>query len=135
MQNSRKRKILIVEGEQHLRLLYKVSFKDIGYIVSLAATSSDAIFSAKANKPDLVIVDLGSPPDDGLKLISAIHRTNIHLPIIINTGYSHLKGDPRIGIADAFITKSSNLDELITKAAELLQDNRRCMQLTSSAST
>lgn len=134
MQNGCKRKVLIVEAEEYLRLLYRISFKDLGYEVSLAATRCEAIFSVKTKRTDLVVMDLGSPPDDGLNMISDIRQTNSNLPIIINTGYGHLKGDSRIGIADAFIIKSSNLDELLTKAAELLQNYKKGMLQTSSAS-
>jgi len=120
MRNGKKRKVLIIDGEANLRLLYGANFKMSGYKVSLAATGAEAVVSAKTEKPDLVILDLKLPDNDGFDTMAALLHEDQHLPVIINTGYAHFRADIRSWAADAFMIKSSNVDELMTTASELL---------------
>ena len=113
-------KILIVEDEQHQRELYAMELQDEGYEVDQAANRKDAVDKVKAGKYDLVILDIRMPEMDGIEALGKILSRDKKIPIIIYTAYSNYKSNFMTWTADAYITKSSNLQELKDKIREIL---------------
>ncbi|HSV97928.1 MAG TPA: response regulator [Spirochaetota bacterium] len=114
------RKILVVEDEQHQRELYTMELQDEGYEVDQAANGREAVDKVKANKYDLVVLDIRMPEMDGIEALGKILSRDKKIPIIIYTAYSNYKSNFMTWTADAYITKSSNLDELKGKIQEIL---------------
>ncbi len=113
-------KILVVEDEQHQRELYAVELQEDGYDVDQASNGKEAVDMVKSNKYDLVILDIRMPEMDGIEALGKILSRDKKIPIIIYTAYSNYKSNFMTWTADAYITKSSNLDELKEKISELL---------------
>ncbi len=113
-------KILIVEDEQHQRELYAMELQEDGYEVDQASNGKEAVDMVKDNKYDLVILDIRMPEMDGIEALGKILSRDKKIPIIIYTAYSNYKSNFMTWTADAYITKSSNLDELKEKISELL---------------
>lgn len=61
--------ILVVEDEAPIRRLLNVLLEAQGYRVVLAQTAAEARIRAAETPPDLVILDLGLPDEDGLDLL------------------------------------------------------------------
>ncbi len=113
-------KILIVEDEQHQRELYAMELQEEGYEVDQASNGKEAVDMVKDNKYDLVILDIRMPEMDGIEALGKILSRDKKIPIVIYTAYSNYKSNFMTWTADAYITKSSNLDELKEKISELL---------------
>jgi DNA-binding response OmpR family regulator len=113
-------KILVVEDEQHQRELYAMELQDEGYEVDQAANGREAVDKVKANRYDLVVLDIRMPEMDGIEALGKILSRDRKIPIIIYTAYSNYKSNFMTWTADAYITKSSNLDELKGKIQEIL---------------
>lgn len=113
--------ILVVDDEENIRLLYQQDFTANGYSVISVADFDEAKTAFVENPIDLVILDLKlTPQDGGLEILRWMRETNRKIPIIINTAYPAYKTDFSSWLADAYIVKSSNLDELKESVKRLL---------------
>ena len=113
-------KILIVEDEENLRELYAEDLEESGYDVEKAINGKEAMDLVRKGNFDLVIMDIRMPEMDGIETLGKIITMEKKLPVIIYTAYSNYKRNFMTWTADAYLTKSSNLDELKNKIKELL---------------
>jgi two-component system response regulator (stage 0 sporulation protein F) len=118
------KKILIVEDEESLRLLYEEELKAEGYEVITAGNGREAIQKLEEEKPDLIILDIVMPVMDGLEALGRIVGKERKIPIILNTSYPGYRQDFISWAADAYVTKSTNLEELKKKVRELLEKGK-----------
>jgi CheY-like chemotaxis protein len=119
-----KKKILIVEDEEGLRLLYEEELRVEGYEVITAQNGREAIQKLEEEKPDLIILDIVMPVMDGLEALGRIVGKERKIPIILNTSYPGYRQDFISWAADAYVTKSTDLDELKNKVRELLEKGK-----------
>jgi two-component system KDP operon response regulator KdpE len=77
-----KPKILVVEDEADIRRFVRMALETEGLSVFEAATAKQARIDAASRKPELAIVDLGLPDNDGKRLISDL-RTWSGMPIVV----------------------------------------------------
>lgn len=98
--------ILIIEDEESIQNIIKAFLEDAGYTVVLAADGLEGIEQFRANKPDLVLLDLMLPKIDGFA-VCEILRKESRVPIIMLTALddddSQMKGFD--ALADDYITK------------------------------
>ena len=75
-------RILVVDDEPQIRKFLRISLKANGYEVIEADTASAGIEAARTGRPDLLILDLGLPDQDGQEVISAV-REGSDMPIVV----------------------------------------------------
>jgi DNA-binding response OmpR family regulator len=115
-----KKRLLIVEDEKNLCLLYKEELTEEGYNVTAVTDADSAMKQIKKRTFDLIITDIRMPAKNGIELITQIMALRKDIPIIINTAYQSYKHDFMTWAADAYIVKSASLDELKAKIKELI---------------
>ncbi len=115
-----KKRLLIVEDERNLCLLYKEELTKEGYKVTAVPDADSALEQIKKKAFDLIITDIRMPAKNGIELITQIMALRKDIPIIINTAYQSYKHDFMTWAADAYIVKSASLDELKAKIKELI---------------
>ncbi len=118
-----KKKILVVEDEESLRLLYEEELKAEGYEVLTAGNGREAIQQLEEGQPDLIVLDIVMPVMNGMEALGRILGKGRKIPIILNTSYSGYRQDFMSWAADAYVTKSDDLTELKNKIRELLESN------------
>jgi DNA-binding response OmpR family regulator len=114
------KRILVVEDEKALCLLYAEELGRAGYEVTTAYDADAALAELTNRDFDLIITDIRMPGKNGIELITQIMGLRKDIPIIINSAYQSYKEDFMTWAADAYVVKSSSLDELKQKIKELV---------------
>lgn len=105
-------KILVVDDEEPIRLLYEEELKDEGYEVAMAASGQGLLERIEQERPDLIILDIKLADADGLDLLQEIRNRYYDLPVILCSAYEVFKRDIKAIAADAYVVKSSDLTPL-----------------------
>ncbi len=116
------KKILVVEDEESLRLLYQEELKNEGYEVVTVESGEEAIEILEKNNIDLVVLDIRLTGINGLEALEEMLLKNRNLKVIINTAYANYKDDFSSWLADAYLIKSSDLTELKETIKNLLEE-------------
>ncbi|MEZ4998323.1 MAG: response regulator [Bacteroidales bacterium] len=74
--------ILIIDDEVQIRRLLEISLSTYGFNTFFAATGKDGLVAAATHSPALIILDLGLPDIDGMKLLQSL-REWYTKPVII----------------------------------------------------
>jgi len=85
-----------------------------------ASNAEQALEYVETMKPDLVVLDIRMAGMDGIEALQRILDMDNTIPVILNTAYSSYKENFLTWSADAYITKSSDVSELLAKVKELL---------------
>jgi DNA-binding response OmpR family regulator len=119
-----KKRILLVDDEEDLRKMLAFRLEAVDYEVLQAGDGKEGLDKARADRPDLVILDLMLPKIDGFKVCRMLKfdEKYKHIPVIMFTARAQ-KSDEDLGRemgADAYITKPFDPQNLLGKIKELL---------------
>lgn len=119
------KKVLIVEDEQDILQLVKLFLEKEGFRVVTAVTGPEGLRGVKAEKPDLVVLDLMLPEMDGLEVCKRLRAApdTAMLPIIMLTAKAE-ESDTIIGLelgADDYVTKPFSPKALVARVKALLR--------------
>jgi len=122
-------KILIVEDEANIRQLVRYNLEKEGYQVLEAPDGLQGLKLAKAEKPDLLLLDLMLPQLDGLEVCRNLkgNPATSALPIIMLTAKSE-EIDKVIGLelgADDYMTKPFSPRELVARIKAVLRRSQK----------
>jgi DNA-binding response OmpR family regulator len=113
-------KILVVDDDLHIQRLYKEEFEEEGYEVVIASNGKEAIEMFDKEVPDLVTLDILLPDVDGIRLLRQMKEKRPKVPIIMSTAYDY-RDDFAVWASEAYIVKSSDLDELKSMIKKLIE--------------
>jgi two-component system response regulator (stage 0 sporulation protein F) len=109
-----KRKILIVDDQNGIRVLLVEVFNSEGYRTFQASNGKLALEIVKRESPDLVLLDMKIPGMDGLDILKHIKQIDPEMKVIMMTAYGELdmiKEATDLGALMHF-TKPFDIDEL-----------------------
>ena len=118
-------KILIVDDEEAIQILYAEELTEEGYKVMTTSDGSRLLEIIGQERPDLIVLDIVVGEYSGLDLLQDIRSTYCNLPVILCTAYSTFKYDLRSIAAAHYVTKSSDLTELKLKIKMSIKGNRQ----------
>lgn len=113
-------RLLVVDDEDNIRLLYSQELSDEGYEVTGAATAAEAVARLEEGEFDLVVLDIKLKNESGLDLLQRIVKERHEMPVILCTAFSCYKDDFSAWLADSYVVKSSDLQELKDEIKRLL---------------
>jgi two-component system, OmpR family, alkaline phosphatase synthesis response regulator PhoP len=127
-------KILIVEDEAHIRELVSFNLLKEGYIVIEAEDGVSATTLVRREKPELVLLDLMLPGQDGLEVCRLLksQKETAGIAIIMLTAKAE-EIDKVLGLemgADDYLTKPFSPRELIARVKAVLRRSQKDASLT-----
>jgi CheY-like chemotaxis protein len=125
-----RKKILIVDDNEVILKTLSLKLKAGDYEVLTATDGSEAVSAARVKKPDLILLDIGFPPEvsgvpwDGFQIINWLKRMEEtkEIPVIVITGSDAAKYKDRALSegAVAFFQKPVNNDQLLATMKRIL---------------
>jgi two-component system, NtrC family, response regulator AtoC len=109
------RTILVVDDEAAIRKLLADLLKDAGYRVQQAKSGAEAIAAVAKDMPDLVMMDVKLPDQDGLAILRQLKREHADLEVIVMTAFGGSSSAIKAMEAGAYdyVTKPFEIDDLL----------------------
>jgi two-component system KDP operon response regulator KdpE len=120
--NAAPAKVLVIDDDRAIRKLLRTGLSTQGYDI-LDAPDGRTALDLLAQKPDLVILDLGLPDIEGLELLKTIRASNESVPIVVLSSRGDEAGKVEaldLG-ADDYVTKPFGVDELLARLRTALR--------------
>ncbi|HSC17518.1 MAG TPA: response regulator transcription factor [Rhizomicrobium sp.] len=124
-------RILLVEDDNDLQRLLKTALSDAGYVVDTASDGEEGHFLGDTEPYDVVILDLGLPKMDGVRVLEQWRKAGRKMPVLILTARDRWS-DKVAGFdagADDYLAKPFYTEELLARVRALV---RRAAGLASS---
>lgn len=122
---NNKYKILVVEDDENIRAFVSTMLEASGYQVIPAGTYGQARSLFSSYLPDLVILDLGLPDQDGMAFLTALRRSAA-TPVIVLSARTDEKD--KVGALDAgandYVTKPFSSAELLARVRSAIRSSR-----------
>lgn len=118
-------RVLVVEDNSLLRHHLCVQMREMGHQVDAAEDAKEADYFLQEHAPDIAIIDLGLPGEDGLSLIRRWRTHQLKLPILVLTARESWQDKVAVleAGADDYVTKPFHLEEVIARMQALMRRN------------
>ncbi len=118
--------ILVVDDEKHIRTLLRQELEGAGYTIIEAQDGREAIQLAKAERPDLIILDILMPGLDGFEVTTILKQSEktSDIPIMILSIVEDRDKGYRLGV-DSYLTKPVDFERLLTTVSELVPSGQQ----------
>jgi DNA-binding NtrC family response regulator len=123
-------RLLVVDDDANIRLLYAEELRDEGYEVVTAASSAETAEKLLGSTFDLAILDIKLKNENGIELLQKLVKERHDMPVILCSSFSCYKDDFSAWLADGYVVKSSGLTELKQEIARVLTKRLRKVVLS-----
>lgn len=106
------KKILLVDDDESIQLLYNEELNEEGYEVISAIDGEEALEKFQQQPVDLVILDIQMPGMNGIEVLRRMKTINPEIPVILSSAYTEYKQDLSSWASDEYVVKSADLKEL-----------------------
>jgi DNA-binding NtrC family response regulator len=113
-------RLLVVDDEANIRLLYADELKDEGYEVITAANITEATERLQEGTFDLAVLDIKLKNESGIELLQKLVKERHDMPVILCSAFSCYKDDFSAWLADGYVVKSGDLTELKHEISRVL---------------
>ncbi|MUN64857.1 response regulator [Kocuria sediminis] len=118
-------RVLVVDDEKPLAQMIATYLTRAGYDVATAHTGPEAVEAARAQAPDVVVLDLGLPGLDGIEVCRRIRGfSECYVLMLTARGDEDDKLAGLAAGADDYITKPFSVRELVARVAAVLRRPR-----------
>ncbi len=127
-------KILLVDDDRDFVEATKIILESVPYQVAVAYDGSEALAKVRAEKPDLIILDIIMPQEDGFKVCRALKEDPqlARIPVIMLTSLSERMGETIFSVTDGlmleaedYVDKPVSPQELLAKVAKFLEERSK----------
>ena len=121
-EQTRKKKILIVDDEPDMVYSLKLTIENAGYETTIANNGQEALKKVREEQPDLIVADVLMPVMDGFEFYKRLKQNKVtaFIPVIILTARGHMEDAFKVVGVDDFFAKPFENDILLSKIKRLL---------------
>jgi two-component system, OmpR family, response regulator len=115
--------VLVVDDEAVLAEMVSMALRYEGWNISTAGDGSSAIATARAQRPDVVVLDVMLPDMSGLDVLHKLREENPQLPVLLLTAKDAVE-DRIAGLTaggDDYVTKPFSIEEVVLRLRALLR--------------
>lgn len=115
--------ILVIDDEPQIRRFMRISLGAEGFSYLEAESAARGLELAASNRPDLIILDLGLPDQDGSTTLKALRQWS-RVPVLVLTARDAEEEKVKLleGGANDYLSKPFGIKELIARVRVLLRD-------------
>jgi len=116
------KRVLVVDDEKNIRILFQDELEEAGYEVEAAASGREALEMVEDAPFDLLVLDIRMADMTGIEVLQELRQRDIRVPVIMCTAVRGLKDDFTVWDAEvfAYLTKPVDLDDLKQKVSQAL---------------
>ncbi len=129
-------RILVIEDDEDVARLEQAVLERAGYAVRVTGSGAEGLELADAERPDVIILDVGLPDISGLDVCTSLSNSNNAFVLMVS-GHTR-EQDVLLGLglgADDYITKPFSGNELVARVASFLRRRERFSARPTSNST
>jgi signal transduction histidine kinase/DNA-binding response OmpR family regulator len=120
-------RVLVVDDEEEVQQLLARTLRVNGFRVDTAATGAETLEKAKAEPPDLILLDLWLPDMSGWDVMTRLKQVSgcASIPVVVLTAHSgpeEVREGERLGV-DAFLAKPVDMTRILEKIKTLLHES------------
>jgi len=115
--------VLVVDDEAVLAEMVSMALRYEGWNIATAGDGSSATASARAQRPDVVVLDVMLPDMSGLEVLHKLREDNPQLPVLLLTAKDAVE-DRIAGLTaggDDYVTKPFSIEEVVLRLRALLR--------------
>jgi DNA-binding NtrC family response regulator len=101
------KRILVVDDEPHVRLVFQIALESAGYTVVAAADGKEALARLREVSLDLILLDLKMPVLDGMETLRRLREQGNTVPVVIITAHG--------SVADAVLAMKQGAIDFVPK--------------------
>lgn len=119
-------RILLIEDDEGIVRFLRRALSYEGYVVEVATSGEEGLEKARAEKPDLIILDVMLPGIDGFEVCRRLRAEDVSTPVLMLTARTAVQ-DRVEGLdmgADDYLVKPFQLEELLARMRALLRRTR-----------
>ena len=116
-------RLLVVDDEPNIRELLSASLRYAGFEVATASDGQEALARARADRPDLLVLDVMMPGVDGFEVVRRLRGEGVHCPVLFLTARDSTE-DKVTGLTlggDDYVTKPFSLEEVVARIRAVLR--------------
>lgn len=116
-------RILLIDDEPQIQRFMRISLTQEGFEFYQAQTAAEGLKCIRSDKPDLIILDLGLPDQDGFQLLRQFRQWSA-VPVLVLTARDAEEEKVKLleGGANDYLSKPFGIKELIARVRVLLRD-------------
>ncbi len=115
--------VLVVDDESVLAEMVSMALRYEGWSIATAGDGASAIATARAQRPDVVVLDVMLPDMSGLDVLHKLREENPQLPVLLLTAKDAVE-DRIAGLTaggDDYVTKPFSIEEVVLRLRALLR--------------
>jgi PleD family two-component response regulator len=121
---NKKISILAIEDDKFILSAYKTAFENEEFEVHLAQSAKDALKQLKAITPNIIILDLLMPEDDGFSVLTKLQKNKkwAQIPVLIASNLDdekYIEKAKALGVGEYVVKSNISLVDLINRIKEI----------------